>query len=135
MYKLYYKDPLKAAYMAREFGVQILIENEKYEEDNGQDPYKYIADWYIICEQKKFYKDEGNIHPDSYDIFKPKGGDIGIGIGEYNYIYCYEDDNTGWGTEDCSPQLFAKDDKIEKILRDGKHFFMPEIERDNNDTE
>lgn len=57
MSKLYYKDPLAAAYMAREFGV-------KFDIPNSPTPL-------AMRREGKYY-----IHPDSYHVFEPRVGDL-----------------------------------------------------------
>lgn len=78
MSKLYYTDALASAYMAREFKVRISILNPFYEEDNGQDPFKWSSNWLLIMEagQDGFEKGEGEVHLDDYHIFEASEGDL-----------------------------------------------------------
>jgi len=77
MGKLYYDDPLAAAYMARAFGV-------KYFEPPGIHCHtdKIDIHYHVNDELGKIDPltlsptyNEYVIHPDSYDIFQPKAGD------------------------------------------------------------
>ena len=62
MEKLYYTDPLASAYMAREFGVELINEDgHKY----------YVRNIITMHNLGKLY-----IHPDSYHIFEPQVGDV-----------------------------------------------------------
>lgn len=58
--RYYYNDRIKAAYMAREFGVKFIndLDDDGFVEDHG------------------FGKDKYYIHPDCYEIFKPQVGDL-----------------------------------------------------------
>lgn len=89
--KLYYADPLAAAYMANEFGV-------KYQSEIKMDwlsAQSYTSRGNFSRINKEYY-----IHPDSLDIFQPKEGDrnidgliytngqwIGLGYASSAYIY------------------------------------------------
>lgn len=70
--KLYYDDPLAAAYMAREFRVQ-------YESKNGHKLLYATADIFMFeeCEEViQFMGDKYYIHPDSLAVFEPREGDL-----------------------------------------------------------
>lgn len=135
MARLYYDCPLKAAYMAKEFGVRLVCYPTKDQaaEYGTEKPW----DWGSTCDVDgnpeiemlsdalKYLDDITDkiyIHPDSMDMFKPKCGDM------------------------CSASLpgdpilhtfpWPREDKIgyelhEIIKRDNKHFFMPEEEKDD----
>lgn len=114
---MYYKDPLKAAYMAREFGV-------KY---NKPKFYKHYSDYISArlfelwngseSERRKGFK--LTVHPDSEHIFEPQEGDL-----------------TEWsGGKNCEVRWRAIVTNIENCLtnekiiqRDNKAFFTPESE-------
>ena len=119
--KLYYTDPLASAHMAREFGVKVLIENIRYQPDNGEDPYKWSSDWTEIIECLNFKS--GGIHPDSYHIFELKPKDL-IVVPDSTIPWevspqgKYWNDSESWGPTD--------DYKI--IQRDNKPFFWPKEE-------
>lgn len=123
--KLYYTDPLAAAYMAREFGVKLQgILNEKIvnihqtnpddaefwtegseevEPDGSESVNSYLG--------KQFY-----IHPDSYHIFEPQVGDL-----------LQNEDGAFMqflGASGGLKILYAK-----VIQRNNKPFFTPELEQ------
>lgn len=119
MTKLYYDDPLIAAYMTREFGVYV----------NCTSP-----DGYFIQERCKNvpwerYVTKGPlitsfiIHPDSLDIFEPKAGDI---VKNDQFIGYISVENK-WCANGCLINLNLSAIK-EIIQRDGKQFFMPKEE-------
>ena len=74
--KLYYTDPLKAAWMAREFGVVIEQARCKSSIEWEQDFYKSICYDAMLRHDKTYY-----IHPDSYHVFEPVEGDM---VGYYD---------------------------------------------------
>ena len=108
--KLYYTDPLAAAYMAREFGVNII-------DADGDSCNHESIDWamFIAMDFDQLY-----IHPDSYHIFEPQVGDLVT-----HEYYCPEcsESLTTWG-EAFSQQLDSGEYKI--IQRNNKPFFWPE---------
>jgi len=85
MVKLYYTDPLAAAYMAREFGV-------KFANNNSDSPARmdiittfssmdnHVSTIVDCCgiEVDLSDNEEIYIHPDSLHIFEPMDGDIGL---------------------------------------------------------
>ncbi len=85
MKKLFYTDPLAAAYMAREFGVEILIENIRYQPDNGEDPNILTSDYQKIIDAFTF--NSGDVSPDSYHIFEPQVGDLILDTDEDNETF------------------------------------------------
>ena len=124
MTKLYYDDPLAAAYMAREFGVE----------------YKsnYTKDWLSA----QSYTSRGNfdwlyveyhIHPDSLDIFTPKEGDLVDWdvVNGYSYNAEREKESAFMGGYSKYPVGPNRSDAVigevvyKIIQRDGKQFFMP----------
>jgi hypothetical protein len=131
--KLYYTDPLQAAYMSREFGV-------KWKERDGRilaDDNNYNT---VI-----FHHGRYSVHPDSYHVFEPQVGDIikhnemgNLNTGtieqikrETNEDY---DEKEEWERVDIFMSWDVKNDytldvEIEQIIqRDGKPFFNPEVE-------
>lgn len=108
MTKLYYTDPLKAAWMAREFGV-------KFEQDN----FSQGRDW--LCGSTLYHGDAPYfIHPDSLSIFEPMEGDL---------VYCHPTDVYEiWRDEKFEPTVVHKSfaDLGDIVTRNGKAFFMPE---------
>lgn len=113
--KYYYNCPIKAAYMAKEFGVKMYSpETEEYIEaelcisdylwaaSNPDDDMNY---------QPPFY-----IHPDSLEIFEPREGDIV----EYS-TYTLKD---RWHTK--FKRLSKRGGSLVRIIqRDNKPFIMP----------
>jgi hypothetical protein len=127
MTKLYYSDPLISAYMAREFGVLINIDtSNRYFTHNESTFLEYgfkeddskVNTWIQYSTCYKFY-----IHPDSYDIFEPRGDDKVIngagGMFEVN----------GEGVVYGALGIYDGGD-IDIIIRDGKPFFTPEVSDD-----
>lgn len=126
MSKLYYTDALQAAYMAREFEVRVSILNPYYEEDNGQDPFKWSNNWLLIIEagQDGFEKGEGEIHPDDYHIFEVQERDV---------MCTVRPDSTSVEVvmSDIRAEefiLLVKTQGAKIIQRQGKQFFTPEKE-------
>lgn len=129
--KLYYTDPLKAAYMAREFGIELL--------DYRCISYPEILTWENVIEEMinsytggvdlKYIPEKYYIHPDSYGIFDVKFGDLtdakwevssGGEEGATRYIQTIKEGRTTFEPQKPSP--------VEIIQRDGKAFFEPERE-------
>lgn len=112
--KLYYDDPLAAAWMAREFGIKFytIVEGESFDID--------FSTWiFMIDSETVLY-----IHSDSLHIFEPGVGDYYINIGVRK--------NAGKlssSKKEAVLSSFKYHGKwpIEIIQRDGKHFFMPLI--------
>ena len=118
--KLYYTDPLAAAYMAREFGIRL----------EGDIKWYNCADW----ASKSLADDRNNeiyIHPDSYHIFEPKMGDIvewdglmfGIVIGKD------ESDDTIGVQHGESDVYTIPSEELGIIQRNNKPFFNPQKEK------
>jgi hypothetical protein len=154
MSKLYYTDPLKAAWMAREFGVEYTHSNLK-----GHDKYTYNYipffdyeyDSYPECPKNEAITDPCmlfEIDPDSLHIFEPKVGDVIKVNDPPNYfgelqvtitIKSIRDiDANGcygpfvdfiYGDEEYNWFCPGEVD-FETIYRDNKVFFMPEVEDD-----
>ena len=81
--KLYYDDPLQAAYMAKEFGVILHLSNCSdlsptcgYWFDLGNNPDHIANDVYELYQGNEVKR--AHIHPDSYHIFNAKDGDKNI---------------------------------------------------------
>lgn len=114
MSKMYYTDPLKAAWMAREFGVKLQDVHGKTisELDSIQRYCNYGFTLYI--------------HPDSYSIFEPVEGDKD----EDGWIFDWDTDDNGrvawWsrGTEYVLPTY------KQIARRNNTAFFMPEVENE-----
>lgn len=115
MKKMYYTDPLKSAWMVREFGVQYGQKNMAgdivyiYRKIGNQE---YKASQHIL-ESNMYY-----IHPDSLHIFEPKVGDI-VFTGDNDYMEITYD-----------VAMFRERHGISKIIqRDNRAFFTPEVEK------
>ena len=115
--RLYYTGPIKAAYMAKEFGVKLNIRVSPKGEIS-----EYFIDYELMLrEQEKglFY-----VAKESESIFEPIKGDEGRWSGKRGAHYAnYNGEQwVSAGSEEVPPKI---------IMRDNKHFFNPEIE--NND--
>lgn len=116
MTKLYYNDPLKASWMAREFGVRY---------SNGDHEICVIPFVDALAEDKIYY-----IHPDSLHILQPVEGDvlrlvIGLAIPPDVRYYNWERIERSLAIE------YGKAPSWHHtgiIRRNGKAFFMPEVE-------
>lgn len=117
--KLHYTDPFVAGYMVKEFGV--LMVNSK----RGIMEYHKFFDEYP--ETSGIYR----VHPDSYHIFEPREGDKNIDGFIYNKekdLWVYEYKSFG---VTCKFQIAVSSTNSPNIdMRDGKHFFMPEVDND-----
>ena len=116
--KLYYTDPLISAYMAREFGVEILIENPHWITNKDEDAYIFTSDFQLVLDGWF----NGCISDDSLHIFEPMVGDLGI---DREGNPSYFDKTQAWiGYHDNRYALYP----VEIIRRNGKHFFTPKRE-------
>lgn len=119
--KMYYTDPLRAALMAREFGVKFNFEEMRQDYESGglkaKRSLKKIKSWKTIIEIGK-HCDKFYIHPDSLALFEPREGDMIIEYDDNEIRQCFLRLN--------SEQTPAAPYKI--IQRDNKAFFMPEVE-------
>ena len=149
MKKLHYKDPLAAAYMAREFGVSY-TKSVDAKWKNRRTGHGESGDFYEIHFGYFEKLDKIYIHPDSYYVFEPKAGDL---VCAANY-FCEEhsgcvrikevremDRNGNKGPflyfltqisadEEFFVDWFVPEDfhRLKVIERDGKTFFWPESE-------
>lgn len=121
--KLYYKDPLKAAIMSRDFGVEIQMNAfvSPYEKDSYE--LRTVPLWVILRDMVKKDLDTGGneyiVSPDSYHIFQPMVGDL-------VRIRSWVDPQILWKERHSIPEVFKY---VEDILqRNNLHFFMPERE-------
>jgi hypothetical protein len=127
MSKLYYTDPLKAAMMARDFGVKYTAGRpvyDKYEQEDYYNFFEHECDGYPECPTREYIRPQGltkwHIHPDSYHIFELKEGD-GVKSLISDNIYILQ-----------NPLLFSEGDKPITIQRNNTAFFMPIKEKDND---
>lgn len=128
--KLYYTDPLAAAYMAREFGVRFFDGTKddelkairydnciKWAYSSGIFPDGERVDSFSFYKGERFY-----IHPDSLSIFEPKVEDLMTeGKTIVEHVYKTIDKQVM-----SRGHLFYSPYKI--IQRNNKPFFMPEEE-------
>jgi len=138
--RLYFTDPIKALYMMKEFGVKLECRNsdeEMSEYDLNEDerfyPFEHCdandLDYPImITDINSYCQNFRNIYvkKESESIFEPKKKDEGrkVMLGGYFYVQYKDNEWSAYGTFGLS----TKNVKI--IMRDGKHFFMPEVENE-----
>jgi len=122
---LYYTDPLKAAWMLREFDVQIYIMRLTHS------PYKkkkalVNQSLRSICNHivKGSHHAKYYIHPDSMHIFEPQNEDEGITEGHIAIFF----DNGVWCKCSQPDYQFSKSTKVFIEKRKDKVFFTPEVE-------
>ncbi len=125
--RYYYTDPLKAAFMSREFGISF-IDDDGW--DYSRDYNKYGILNFIDCNcgvsqselmkadkaspsREKFY-----VHHDCEELLEPRNGDAVAHPTSGNFYLLRA------GGEDAE---WANKLKVEIIRRDGKAFFMPEV--------
>ena len=115
MTKYYYTCPIKAAYMAKEFGIIIgMIVG-------SSEIIRCSKDWENVVNYRC-----GNMYvaPESKHIFEPEAGDIFSYkmFGKVaTYILPENQDGKEWVKEA---------NEIQIIMRAGKQFFMPEVEKE-----
>ncbi len=122
MKKLYYTDPLAAAYMAREFGVK--YENCTF--DTKITSFREISKGLIKGREIDWF-DRYYIHPDSYHIFEPQGIDLIEVITPENYphhalqVHLMYYRGRGY-------RAIQDNESVKIIQRNNKPFFWPEEE-------
>lgn len=135
--KLYYDDPLQAAYMAREFGVKYQSEYKWQSEKWGDKYGDYLEHFIFVLPGGSLTEqvDEYYIHPDSLDIFEPKLHDVvewdGIMFGMVIGVNEEEGDiGVQHGCQDDgSCDVYTLEPyEITIIQRDNKPFFTPRRE-------
>lgn len=117
MKKLSFRNKFEAVYMAKEYGVRVLVENlARGNQDNGEDPYGWTSNpeniWNGWIDDRP--DSSGNIHPDDYKIFETQGKDL-----------LWDSDRKE------AAFLIAPTDLMQNeavVQRNGKPFFWPEIE-------
>ena len=126
MTKLYYDDPLIAAYMFREFDITFRSELD--------DHIGFDGDLHLLAErnQGEVYEGKYCIHLDSLDVFKPQVGDMVRFRGEFGAsVYATDLFKIPSDRTDYSDPCFSFYSDIcskEIIQRDNKAFFMPKVE-------
>lgn len=109
----FYTDPIKAAWMAKKFGMEFLNENgDELWIVNGGIFTKNLHKYFGICLVD--YSGPYHIHPSSLALLEPMVGDL---------VY---DGNTGY--ELLYNNSYLKTHKADRIiLRDNRVFFAPEV--------
>lgn len=138
--KLYYTDPLAAAYMAREFGVRFHDENNAVEYGDNYKLYgllDFIEPVYwpgdeppVEIEKYTAAYERYYVHPDSYHIFDPQEGD------RDEDGYTYDSKIEAWVSlphfdENYGELVTMKGPKESKTARrNNEPFFWPESEEE-----
>ncbi|MFT6332983.1 MAG: hypothetical protein ACJAW3_001333 [Lentimonas sp.] len=119
MTRLYYTDPIKALWMAKEFGVRFFF---RYE----------IGDTLAIRGEDNFLARIKNpdgerfyVAKESESIFEPQNGDVGIKQES-------QDSFVRVGKHWTPKYVGLKDKYINIIMRDNKQFFQPLTENEND---
>jgi len=111
---MYYDDPLAAAYMAREFGVEYYTYPDGSDKDDPINCDEFKDHGVCLSDNSTFY-----IHPDSLHIFNPRRGDLvyyhPIDLHE---LWCWSE----WEPSDIHKSFSDIGDIIQ---RNDKPFFMP----------
>lgn len=114
MARLYYTCPIKALYMIKEFGVELEFPDEdgdlfnfKHCGINGESVSEFL-------EGVDGYPEKIYVAKDSEHIFEPKDYDLR--------------NDVDWNSKNYTKNLNSN---CKIIMRDDKHFFMPEVENDN----
>jgi hypothetical protein len=135
--RLYFTCPIKALYMAKEFGVKfcrfmtykdnpkVIYDSSDEITTNDPQDYMYRLLEYLMLKNV-------SVDPESEHIFEPTHEDQGIIIGrsEMVLVYYYKiNDIRKWYTID-EIERVEKGEKCEIVLRNGKQFFAAEVEED-----
>lgn len=132
MTKLYYNDPIKAAWMCREFGV--CYTDESIASINAAEDQPRILFDRSARVLEKFRivmvyppKCQYHIHPDSLPIFEPYDTDEAPGGWWFNANLCAWVRTSSDTCHDGKPCFeMRQPHEIQTAWRDGKAFFMPE---------
>lgn len=122
MKKYFYSDPIKALYMMKEFGVKCEANCDELEESYDFDGWgvdvETISDLLEIFAEN--YPEEIFVKTECKSIFEPKKGDQGRYQTRLGVSYVH------FNGEQWVGHAVNVKEKLEIIMRDGKHFFMPE---------
>lgn len=138
MTRYYYTCPIKVLYMMKNFGVEFEIPNEDFEDndDGFAEPYFDFRLWEIESPETintllDVLDCGGRIYValESEAIFEPKEGDIGIERNLHSVDTCYFGGKY-WAYENEERRSTPHQQRVKIILREGKQFFMPEVEND-----
>jgi len=148
MKKAYYKCPLQAAYMSKEFGVNItaLITNDGCFKQSDKPMLQW--EWGRIVNErskvhddlllaKRLLKSQYIIMPDSMSMLVQRIEDLVAGILELQCYYVVKPDGLYGDVQEYFenqeiPLSFAKSGNCEIIQRDNKAFFWPQFEEQEN---
>ena len=117
--RYYYTDPVKAAYMSKEFGVKYMEQIGAMVRPLPEESYKWIQENPTVNWCSKFY-----VAKESESIFDPHFIDRGI---NRDGVLFYYDCEGNWIDEYFFEPAIDYD-KIDIIMRDNKHFMAPKIE-------
>ena len=148
MPKYYYTCPIKALYMMKEFGVEFETYHQskidgrpfffkKFNDmwvnnvniDDGDGSVRLVDLLYCKDESKTRVNDKIYVSKESEHIFEPKEGDIGIERNLHSVDTCYFGGKY-WAYENEERRSTPHQQRVKIILREGKQFFMPEVEND-----
>src|SRR5687768_12825195 len=124
MSKLYFDCPVKAAYMAKEFGVSLYLGDYAkgdYDKYSARNWWHIQDDWLYRNKPETPMKpvDKIYVHPESLPIFEPRDYDL-----DSEGSYYFSDADGGYWLS--SAGAYKDSDGI--IFRDGKPFIMPKKE-------
>lgn len=132
MTKYFYTDPIAAAFMVREYGVEVTANKE----GGGQtEPITWDLLWAIETIRSEEDYERYYVHPDSHHIFEPQVGDFyqdedpnGISIERITKVD--KIDKTYEATSDYGNDAhWYYGEELPKIIqRNGNPFFAPEVE-------
>ncbi len=124
MTKLFYSDPLAAAYMTREHGVKVVVaDNEDVVQSVSDIAFDYAFESLVEHDEELLY-----VHPDSEHIFEPQEGDIILHGDWHLEVMDVTDDNYSVYLCIDPVELEETDKYVSIIQRNSKPFFMPEVE-------
>lgn len=121
--RYFYENPLKAAWMTYEFKF-------KFGMQSGPDPFYSgpfgfrplsVEDLVNASWKRPIY-----LHPDCHAMLEPQEGDIGAYTDRFESCLTWNQTSGGYWENDEGSSISRKD--IQIIRRNGKAFFMPEIE-------
>jgi len=117
MARMYFDCPIKALYMMKEFGVELVTEqgNKYWKKDILVDVDNYA--YGDFKKGEKYYVD-----PESEAIFNPKEGDNGFDK-TFGFFVC--NIHKLWNSTSGIGLINQEFNNMEIIKRDGKHFFTP----------
>lgn len=115
MARLYYTCPIEAAYMAKNFGVKIMVNDTEGTE--------------MLCVISSLSRDKYYIHPDSLSVFEPQEGDLVYCMGSYQIMPADIDDFGVKYDRRIIIQNVTSPIATGKIIqRNNKPFIMPQSE-------